>query len=145
MAAIENQVAMAMDDEATVEVDTVENVCEAELKAYLGAPMLAIRKPKPPPGEKVKETHNDPLEWWKKHESYFPILATLAQIYLAIQATSAPSERVFSAASRIVSAKKASLKPHMVGKLFFVSRNWKWFYGQMSLQEAMEELDLTDE
>jgi hypothetical protein len=44
----------------------------------------------------------DPLAWWKGNERKFPILAKLARMYLAIQATSAPSERIFSVASRII-------------------------------------------
>ena len=36
----------------------------------------------------------DPLEWWKKDQSKYPYLARLACLYLAVPATSAPSERI---------------------------------------------------
>ena len=43
----------------------------------------------------------DPLAWWKMHDGQFPTIAKLARKYLAIPASSAPSERVFSRAKLI--------------------------------------------
>ena len=43
----------------------------------------------------------DPLAWWKMHDGHFPTIAKLARKYLAIPASSAPSERVFSRAKLI--------------------------------------------
>jgi hypothetical protein len=40
-------------------------------------PLLAIRNP-------TTNVFNDPLKWWKFHESKFPLLAKLARIYLAV-------------------------------------------------------------
>ncbi|CAG8802304.1 13636_t:CDS:2, partial [Racocetra persica] len=37
-----------------------------------------------------------PFEWWKSNQNQFPVLAYLACKYLAILATSTPSERLFS-------------------------------------------------
>jgi hypothetical protein len=37
---------------------------------------------------------DDPLEWWKKNQLKYPYLARLAYFYLAVPATSAPSERI---------------------------------------------------
>ena len=39
---------------------------------------------------------NDVMEWWSDNEEKFPNIAKLARKYLAIPASSAPSERVFS-------------------------------------------------
>ena len=43
----------------------------------------------------------DPLAWWKMYDGQFPPIAKLARKYLAIPASSAPSERVFSRAKLI--------------------------------------------
>ncbi|KAL0582424.1 hypothetical protein ABG067_007725 [Albugo candida] len=50
-----------------------------------------------------------PLEYWKKNEYRFPILSKFARKYLAVCASSVPSERLFSRAKRIVNHQRASL------------------------------------
>ena len=49
---------------------------------------------------------DDPLTWWKCHETSFPIISKLARKYLAIPASTAPSERVFSTAKDILQKKR---------------------------------------
>ena len=65
----------------------------------------------------------NPLEWWKKNKERFPGLATLAKRYLAITATSVPSERAFSLAGHIVNAKRSCLLPENVRMLLFLAEN----------------------
>ena len=55
------------------------------------------------PGEGVEGTGGgqpdmsvDPLQWWKLNQASFPILARVARKYLAIPASSAAAERMFS-------------------------------------------------
>ena len=64
----------------------------------------------------------DPLIWWRENEMNFPNLAKQARTYLAIPATSVPSERVFSKAGEIVSAKRASIKPKNVDMILFLNK-----------------------
>lgn len=68
---------------------------------------------------------SDPLSWWKVHESVYPNLAVLAKSYLAIPATSVPSERVFSTAGDIVTATRSTLSTESVDKLVFLKKNLK--------------------
>jgi hAT family dimerisation domain. len=98
-----------------LDVNSLDQRCRDELKRYLSVPSLTPIK------------DSDPLQWWKTNQSLFPTLANLAKIYLAVQATSAPSERVFSTASRILSDIKSRLNPEMAGKMLFVRRNWEWY------------------
>ena len=65
------------------------------------------------------------LDWWREHQKSFPHLAILAKSYLAIPATSAPSERIFSTASIIGSKRRANLQPQKLEKLIFLNKNIK--------------------
>lgn len=64
----------------------------------------------------------DPLHWWAANEHRFPTLSSLVRCYLAIQATSVPSERMFSDAGTIVDRKRA-LDPDNVDHLVFLHKN----------------------
>jgi zinc finger BED domain-containing protein 1 (E3 SUMO-protein ligase ZBED1) len=79
-----------------------------ELDAYIGLPQL----------DPLEE--NDPIIWWKANRHAYPTLAKLARKYLAIKATSVPSEQLFSAAGNIVTEKRTRLKPKVVSDLIFV-------------------------
>ena len=59
-----------------------------ELENYLNLPKL--------PTSKVNV-----LLWWKDHQHMLPLLAQAARKYLCITASSAPSERLFSASGNI--------------------------------------------
>jgi hypothetical protein len=66
---------------------------------------------------------NDPLEWWKERQHQFKVLAKLAREFLAIPATSAPSERIWSRASRILNMKRASLDSEVASRIMFAREN----------------------
>jgi hAT family C-terminal dimerisation region len=59
------------------------------------------------------------LAWWKQHKQMLPVLFRLARKYLAIPATSIPTECVWSDAGNIVSSKRTQLTGERVGKLVF--------------------------
>jgi len=50
--------------------------------------------------------YNNPLGWWRIHAEKYPNIWIIARCVLAIPATSAPLERVFSAAANIVNKKE---------------------------------------
>ncbi len=60
-----------------------ENKTANELATYLSLP---------------PEPNNNPLLWWKTNALRFPTIALMAADYFALQATSVPCERAFSAA-----------------------------------------------
>ena len=116
-------------------LDSVEAVCAGELKRYIQTPNLALRRLMP--DGKTWEYHN-PLEWWARNKTVFPNLAQLARIYLPIQATSAPSERIFSQAALIIREKRNRLGAEISGKLLYLKENWDQVL-QLSLREAIVE------
>ena len=67
--------------------------------------------------------YNCPLEWWRVHHLDYPHIWKIAERILAIPATSAPSERVFSSAANIVDKKRVRLKPENVDLLVFLRGN----------------------
>ena len=64
-----------------------------------------------------------PLVWWKENQSSYPHLWELAKRILAIPATSAPSERVFSVAANVVNKKRVRLDPDTVNLLIYLRGN----------------------
>jgi hypothetical protein len=60
---------------------------------------------------------DDPLAWWKLHEHQFPHIAKIARKCLAIPATSASSERVFSVAGLIVTKLRNRLDSSVVSAI----------------------------
>ena len=67
----------------------------------------------------------DPFAWWYERKEKFPILTYLAKKYLAVYACSTASERLFSDAGNILTAKRARTCPNFFKKLIFLKRNGK--------------------
>jgi hypothetical protein len=79
--------------------------------------------------------HDDcPLTWWKTNKTRFPILSKLARKYLAIPATSTPSERLFSEAGNVMTIKRTQLAPNMLENLVFCKKNWRLVGGVFPLK-----------
>ena len=52
----------------------------------------------------------DPLKWWKENQNKYPTAAGVAKEYLATPATSAPLERIWSRAARVLTANELVLR-----------------------------------
>jgi len=77
----------------------------------------------------------DPLAWWRQNSRNFPILSRLARKFLAIPATSASSERLFSTAGNILTSKRNSLGDDALSSMIFlrgIERDMKRFPGYFS-------------
>ena len=70
--------------------------------------------------EPLLEEDACPLSYWQLKKSKFPILSQLAQTYLACPASSAPVERLFSAAGKIFSPERCRLGDKMFDCLFTI-------------------------
>ncbi len=82
---------------------------EEEMRKYLDVSPLSLSE--------------NPLSWWRSHETVFPLLAKLAKHYLCIPGTSVPAERVFSTAGDIVTAQRSTLSAEHVDQLLFLQKN----------------------
>ena len=69
---------------------------------------------------------DDPFVWWRGNANRYLRLAILARKYLAIPATSTPSERIFSVAGIVVDKRRCALTPKMINALIFFTQ--KQFY-----------------
>ena len=64
----------------------------------------------------------DPLMWWKQNSHVFPLLQNVARVYLSTVATSVPSERLFSKAGELISAKRNRIKAKNVDMILFLNK-----------------------
>ena len=70
-----------------------------------------------------EDNENNPLHWWKTHCQDYPFLSKMARKYLCIQASSSPSERLFSKAGQVITPQRAQLKPQKANMLIFLADN----------------------
>ena len=63
------------------------------------------------------------LAWWKKHKNLLPILSTMARAVLAVPASSAKSERVFSTGANVVTKKRSRMLPPKVEQTIIIKEN----------------------
>ncbi|XP_056451221.1 zinc finger BED domain-containing protein 4-like isoform X2 [Gadus chalcogrammus] len=62
------------------------------------------------------------LWWWKKSDT-LPVLSALAEKYLCVQASSTPSERVFSTAGDTLSPERSRILPERANMIIFLHKN----------------------
>eukprot|EP00956_Cyclotella_meneghiniana_P040792 scaffold205154_cov36-Cyclotella_meneghiniana.AAC.1 len=121
------------DDEAAI-----RQVCEGELSRYLIAVESGVC-----PLENEDGSLGDPLKWWKENAPAYAYVANVARKFLAVPATSAPSERVWSRAARVLSLKRASMKEDLVERIMFIKENMKFLSKHFSkLRKAETEVHL---
>ena len=65
--------------------------------------------------EGAVEASGGPLGWWQKASRIYPHIAMLARKYLAVQASPAASERVFSVGGLVVAKKRNRFGGERVG------------------------------
>lgn len=84
---------------------------------YSSEPKLEMRQ--------IDGKKSDPLAWWRGlRQQKYPLLSALARRVLAIPATSAASERLFSVAGLVVTKKRNSLTGDSVSLLVWLHEAW---------------------
>uniref|UniRef100_A0A0A1WMC4 Putative AC9 transposase n=1 Tax=Zeugodacus cucurbitae TaxID=28588 RepID=A0A0A1WMC4_ZEUCU len=72
--------------------------------------------------ENVEFSENfDVMQWWLNNNKRYPRLSKLAEKVLAIPASSAASERVFSLAGNIITEKRNRIAPKTVDSILFLN------------------------
>lgn len=71
----------------------------------------------------IEDENFDLLLWWRANREQYPILAKVARYILAIPASSAESERVFSASSNTITQKRTQLLPSNLNGLLIIKSN----------------------
>lgn len=82
---------------------------KTEVSSYLSAPLLDRTK--------------DPLAYWTSNEAQYPHLARLAAKYLAVPASSAPVERLFSIGGMTFRPDRCRLSDKVFQELMFIRSN----------------------
>lgn len=72
----------------------------------------------------ITANDDDPLMWWKKNQHIFPHLSHLAKLFLGIPSTSAPSQRLFTVAGTLTTARRSDLHPLSAKQALFIHDNW---------------------
>ena len=85
---------------------------EEELKLYMSMEQVS--------------SNTDVLSWWKPYAPKLPLMASVVKQILCVPATSTPSERAFSKAVNLITAKRALLKPQKVDMLLFLNKHLKF-------------------
>ena len=84
------------------------------MKAFLG---ISIKP--------VQDVSKNPLDWWARHANKYPLIAEMACSALALPASSAPSERVFSQAGLLMSDKCSWIAPERLETIMFLKGSWE--------------------
>ena len=72
-----------------------------------------------------KHMVENPLHWWQSNVHRFPMLGSVVKNFLAIPATSVPSERAFSTAGLTVTKLRSALDAETVDALIFLNKNMR--------------------
>ena len=65
----------------------------------------------------------NPLVWWETNHLKYNAIAPLAKRALCVMGTSVPSERLFSAAGNLVTAKRSCLSSKNIDIMLFLNKN----------------------
>jgi hypothetical protein len=100
--------------------DEIEDI---SLKAIIATELSLFQKDKGCPLCDDDGHYLCPLQWWELNKVKYPHVWELVRQILSIPSTSAPSERLFSAASNLISKKRSLLSHKNADMLLFLKAN----------------------
>ncbi|KAK5911937.1 hypothetical protein CesoFtcFv8_001862 [Champsocephalus esox] len=66
---------------------------------------------------------DDPAAWWWNKRTTYPLLSEVPFSYLCVQASSTPSERVFSTAGDTICPERSRILPEKADMLICLNKN----------------------
>ena len=92
------------------------------------------------------KVYNCPLSWWKSSAGRYMNLGKLVIKYLAVPATSAPSERIWSRAARVPTVKRNRMKEDVTAAMMYCRENKHILHKHFTeiAKERMHEGDLLE-
>jgi len=103
---------------------TVEAIVDAQLVRYESERQLKFFSEVDDEGKPYG--HSNPLDWWRTNSVHYPALSKVARMILAIPATSAPSERLFSHAGLTITKDRARLTPDIASDIIYYITHNVW-------------------
>lgn len=124
----------AEDDEEEIDQDgsSKSSSHALEIDLYVKQPFI---KSSEGGGGREEEGEYNPLVFWRKMHSSYPILSKVAARILAVPASSAAVERQFSLTGNIITQKRARLCPDMVNDMVF-QHSFKKYQGKLGSHHA---------
>lgn len=114
MSLVDSQIFEQSESESEPEPESEPLQPHAEVEKYLAMPQLPFQR---------KGQDTNPLDWWKMHEHMLPNLSKMARQFLAMPASSAGPERLFSAAGKMHDGLKKNTKAETLGQMLEVKMN----------------------
>ena len=96
---------------------TTERLSQLSLTQRVNAELRAYKE------EPAAPLASNPLTWWRSKELKYPLTVRLAGYCLTVPASSVPSDRVFSRAGQLISARRNRLKPTNVDMILLLNQN----------------------
>lgn len=110
-------------DSADEKREQLVAIVDMEVSAFKAAPGIRVwDMQKTNTGD--KKVFSNPLDWWRKKQLEYPLLAALARRVLAIPSSQAQSERMFSTAGLTVTPTRSRLLDENVELLVYLRNVW---------------------
>ena len=111
---VQNFVSSPVNDARALSGDVRDRQIAHEIEVYKGEERLVFNE------SNYKEKAFEVLSWWEERKHRLPKLYELAQRILPIPASEAPSERLFSLASRVITKTRSRLNPMIVSAIIMI-------------------------
>ncbi len=90
----------------------------------------------------IEDVQADPCDWFRVHHAEWPIISLMAEKFLAVPASSAPCERLFSDAGNLFTTKRARITDEHAEQQLFLHENWTLLQQFITSHKKGHELEM---